>query len=215
MIVDEKVLEILKINYHLKGGKKVLITDRDYNAFSEEVAKNTGTTAKNCNTWKRVFRHLKKKDGQPFESGRETCQIILQYLGYESWDELKEDLDNDYEWWQKKMGNNNVSGIQPVTPIDLIIKKLQKGDIIEVKYVPDRVVLLKFIKKDYYEVVSSKNSSLRQGDKVFISMFAIGYPLMVSDIIRNGESKGKYQSARGHDIQSVNLYKENSKYDFE
>lgn len=215
MIVDEKVLEILKINYHLKGGKKDLRTDHDYNTFSEEVAKNTGTTALNCNTWKRVFRHLRKKDGSPCESSRETGQIILQYLGYESWDELMEDLDNDYEWWQKKMGNNNVSGIQPVTPIDLIIKKLQKGDIIEVKYVPDRLVLLEFIRKDYYKVVSSKNSSLRQGDIVYISMFAIGYPLMVSDIIRNGESKGKYQSARGHDIQSVNFYKEKDKYDFE
>lgn len=215
MIVPEKVLELLLINYHLTGGKKVLTTDKDYNDFSIKVADKTATNPLHCNTWKRVFRHLRKKDNSPCEPSQSTLEIISSYLGYGAWEELMEDLDDELEHLQRKIGNNHISGIQPMTPIDWILKKLKKGDIIEIKYYPNRILLLEFIRKDYYKVVSSKNSLLEQGDTVYISMFAIGYPLMISEVIRNGISKGKYQSAHGHNIQSVNLYKERSKYDFD
>ena len=45
MIVPEKVLGLLLINYHLTGGKKVLTTDKDYNDFSIKVADKTAKLA--------------------------------------------------------------------------------------------------------------------------------------------------------------------------
>ena len=213
--IPDKVLELLRHSYFKQSKNKELITDKDYNNFSEDVANVTGHgNPLHCNTWKRVFRHLTKPDGTPFEPSANTCRIIADYLGCNSWDELIKNLDETYEYIMSGNANNNISTILPPDSTDIMIKSLKKGDIIEVNYHPNRVVLLEFIRKDWYKVVSSKNSTLEQGDTINISMFTIGYPLMVSDLVRNGVSKGKYQSAQGHVILSVKLKQRRNKFDF-
>jgi hypothetical protein len=86
--------------------------------------------------------------------------------------------------------------------------------VIEIKYSPERVLLLEFIRESCYKVVSSRNSSLEQGDIIYIDMFYIGHPLMISKVVREGINKGRYQSADNHVIQSVELYSQKGKYDF-
>jgi hypothetical protein len=64
MIVPEEVLEMLESKYFTKGGRLPLVTDKDFNLFSEHVAHTIGKKEPwHCNTWKRIFRRLKKKDG--------------------------------------------------------------------------------------------------------------------------------------------------------
>ena len=53
--IREKVLEMLMLKYFNNGGIKILITDKDYMYFSDNVAKVTNQNpAFNINTWKRV-----------------------------------------------------------------------------------------------------------------------------------------------------------------
>ena len=213
--VPDKVLELLKHEYFKQRKKKELITDDDYNKFSAEVASVTGHgNPLHCNTWKHVFRHLTKPDGTPYKPSANTCRIIADYLDCGTWDELIENLDETYELIMSGTTNNNISTILPPDSTDNMIKSLNNGDIIEVEYHPNRILSLEFIRKDWYKVVSSKNSTLEEGDKICISMFTICYPLMVSDLIRNGVSKGKYQSAKGHEILSVQLKQRKNKFDF-
>ena len=133
MIIEEKVQEILLAkSFTETSGKgrtneKVLITDKDFSAFSKKIEDATWTDEKNINTWKRVFGHLK-------------------------------------------------------TPND--------------------------------KVVFSKNTLMEYGDIITINMLKTNYPLMVTDIIRNGISKGTYTSANGHNIQSVEILSRKEKYDF-
>lgn len=214
MIVPEEVLEMLETKYFINGGRLPLVTDIDYNLFSEHIANSIGKdTPLHCNTWKRVFRHLKDKDGSPQNASRNTCQCIATYLGYASWKEMMDSLEEDRSFWMKKRGINDTSGIQKITPLDLLLKRLKKGDVIEVKYSPNRILLLEFYRESCYKVVSNKNSSLEQGDVIYVDMFYIGHPLMISKVVREGKEKGRYRSADNHVIQSVKLYSQKDKYD--
>lgn len=207
MIVPEKVLEMLMLKYFNDGGKKILITDKDYDDFSGHVANITNQNpAFHCNTWKRVFRHLTKDDGSAYHSSPRTTQTIAEYLGFEDWKELKENMDEEHERILKKGGRDCQSTIQSANQTDLMLRNLRKGDIIEVLYFPDRKLLLEFIKKDTFKVVSSIKSSLEQGDIIYTNTLDYDIPFMC-EIIRNGLSKGKYRSAHGHNIQSIKRLK--------
>lgn len=211
MIVPEKVLEILMIKYFREGGRKKLITDSDYNDFSEAVASKTNTVPASCNTWKRVFRHL-TKNGEPHNTGANTCQTIAEYLQCESWEELMENLDEVYEIQKRRGGINEVSEIFTPNPTDNMILSLQKGDIIEVRYYPNRIVQMEFIKEGCYKVISSKNSVLQQGDIAYINLFVINQPLIIPQLVREGKT-GRYQSAKGHNIQSVECVSRRTQFD--
>lgn len=206
--IREKVLEMLMLKYFNNGGIKVLTTDKDYNKFSENVANVTNQhPAFHCNTWKHVFCHLTKKDGTPFPTSSRTKQAIAQYLGFEDWEELKENLDEEYERILRKGGRNCISTIQPANPIDLMLKNLRKGDIIEILYYPERRLLLEFIRKDTYKVVSSTNSHIEQGDIIYTSTLDNDLPF-ICEFTRNGKPMGKYRSAHGHNIQSIKRIKQ-------
>ena len=206
--IREKVLEMLMIKYFNNGGIKVLTTDKDYNKFSENVANVTNQhPAFHCNTWKHVFCHLTKKDGTPFPTSSRTKQTIAQYLGFDDWEELKENLDEEYERILRKGGRNCISTIQRANQTDLMLKNLHKGDIIEVMYFPDRKLLLEFIKKDTYKVVSSTNSHIEQGDIIYTNTLDNDLPF-ICEFNRNGKPMGKYKSAYGHNIQSIKRIKQ-------
>ena len=206
--IREKVLEMLMLKYFNNGGIKILITDKDYMYFSDNVAKVTNQNpAFNINTWKRVFCGLKKKDGSPYPLTSRSKQAIAQYLGFEDWEELKENFDEEYERILRKGGRNCTSTIQPANPIDLMLKNLRKGDIIEVMYFPDRKLLLEFLRKDTYKVVSSTNSHIEQGDIIYTSTLDNDLPF-ICEFTRNGKPMGKYRSAHGHNIQSIKRIKQ-------
>lgn len=206
--IREKVLEMLMLKYFNNGGIKILITDKDYMYFSDNVAKVTNQNpAFNINTWKRVFCRLKKKDGSPYPLTSRSKQAIAQYLGFEDWEELKENFDEEYERILRKGGRNCTSTIQPANPIDLMLKNLRKGDIIEVMYFPDRKLLLEFLRKDTYKVVSSTNSHIEQGDIIYTSTLDNDLPF-ICEFTRNGKPMGKYRSAHGHNIQSIKRIKQ-------
>ena len=206
--IREKVLEMLMLKYFNNGGIKVLTTDKDYNDFSENVANVTNQhPAFHCNTWKRVFCHFTKKDGTPFPTSSRTKQTIAEYLGCENWEELKENLDEEYKRILRKGGRDCISTIQSANPTDLMLKNLRNGDFIEVMYFPDRRLLLEFIRKDTYKVISSTNSRIEQGDIIYTSSLYNDLPL-ICEIKRNGISKGTYRSAHGHNIQSIKRIKQ-------
>lgn len=206
--IREKVLEMLMLKYFNNGGIKILITDKDYMYFSDNVAKVTNQNpAFNINTWKRVFCRLKKKDGSPYPLTSRSKQAIAQYLGFEDWEELKENLDEEYERILRKGGRNCISTIQPANPIDLMLKNLRKGDIIEILYYPERRLLLEFLRKDTYKVVSSTNSHIEQGDIIYTSTLDNDLPF-ICEFNRNGKPMGKYRSAHGHNIQSIKRIKQ-------
>ena len=208
MIVPEKVLEMLMTKYFNRGGgKKKLVTDKDYDSFSEDVKEVTNQEqAFHINTWKHVFRHLKKKDGSLCPASPTTLQTIAEYFGYEDWEDFEKNLDEEYEKILRRGGRECVSKIQSASQTDLMLQNLQKEDIIEILYYPERILYLEFIKKDTYRVVKSYKSGLELGDVIYTSLLEIGIPLIV-DFSRDNAPKKKYRSGDGHIIQSIRRLK--------
>jgi len=66
------------------------------------------------------------------------------------------------------------------------------GDTITLGWNPNRLVKMRYLGEDAYEVVSNVNSKLRVGDRFHLIAAIVGYPLYLSDIIRDGESLPLY-----------------------
>ena len=84
-----------------------------------------------------VLNNLPKFDEKP--------EFVLNLV--EKWKELMENMDEEYEKMRRKGGRECISTIQPTSQTDLMLQNLQKEDIIEILYYPERILYLEFIKK--------------------------------------------------------------------
>lgn len=220
-IVPEEVLSLLKQQYERIGkgtvrfNKTRPITDKDYEAFSDHVANVTERDkGLNINTWKRVFRHILQKEDTPCNISADSCQIIAEYLNFDSWDDLMENLDKAQEQLNK---SNGVESELINTPkrIDLSLQSLRKDDEIEIAYKPNRILRLKFIRKTPNEYVFatmsvSNTTKIQPGDIIYIPSIQKGYPLMNCRICRNNDIIGTYTAANDHTIKDVQVISRNS-----
>lgn len=175
------------------------INDNEYTLFSNHVAEVTDTKPLHINTWKRVFERLiNDKTGQPFEQSEETCQIIAKFLGCESWSKLEAIKDT-----LKPNHKNTVSKIVP--PKNDISMHL--GDIIEIKYGPDRVLHLEYRGNlDFnFRVVRTINTKFEYGDLVHVPFIRENQPLSGWVIMRNNKIIGQYNSADNHLINEKRI----------
>ena len=140
------------------------------------------------NTIKRLVGLL-PYDSHPRES---TLEIIARYLGFSSW-QILSDMFND------KISEFNVgNGF-----IDL--KELPLDILIKIEWEPDRKLVIKHLKEGDYQVVFSENSKLKIGDILLLSQIGVGFPFIVKEVIRKGNSLGNYTSASLEGISKVEI----------
>ena len=82
---------------------------------------------------------------------------------------------------------------------------LQRGDSVQVTYLPDRQLLFEYQGNDRYLVVESLNSKLRVGDEVEIQNFILHHPLLVARVWRDGDSLGQYTAGRVSGLSSIKV----------
>ena len=121
-----------------------------------------------------------------------TLDAIARYLGYAHWDELSKIEDK---------GNSDFDALDDeVRSVDL-----KPGTSVQITYLPDRKVTLEYIGDGYYLVIDSENSKLQKGDEVEIHNFVLHHPLLVVNVLRNGESLGQFTAGRVSGISSIKL----------
>lgn len=113
-----------------------------------------------------------------------TLNIIARYLGYDKWDALKL-IDNE-------KGNS----VFDKTLDELQSTQLMIGTMIEITYRPDRRLVIKHICDNSFVVVESENSKLQEGDTLQIDHIVRGYPLLVSEVERQGTSLGTFTAGK-------------------
>lgn len=118
--------------------------------------------------------------------------IIARYLGYASWSILDQLLQDKTSFFSDE---NEAFALE----------KLPPGQLIEICWEPDRVVLLRHKGNKIFTVVDSKNSKLMEGDILTLSQLAPGFPLYASDVTRNGQSFGTYTAASINGVSSIAL----------
>ena len=84
------------------------------------------------------------------------------------------------------------------------VAELAQGATVQIGWAPNRLVKLNYLGDFQFEVISSENSQLREGDRFELSEIIVGYPLYISRILRNGVYTPSYVAGQ---IDGINLLK--------
>ena len=163
--------------------------NRDFEVLAQAILDETGERL-GATTLKRMFGY-KMDRVVPHES---TMDIISRYLGYSDYRMLVKDLGPDCD----------ISLFTPVDSIESV--DLKAGTQIQITYDPNRVFILTYLSDNQYiinELEGSKN--LKQGDVLTISQLAVGFPLIVSQVAREGKNLGKYVAAQERGLKSIEI----------
>ena len=216
MIIPDRIIEIIKARCFTETGLKNFVTDNDYNILSDAVAKATGLSPIGVNTWKRIFGHLLKPDGARYDTSAKTAKVIAEYLGCDSWEQVLENEKYLYDIYVIKKACNNNNSVLVQSNSDetsILISSLRKGDVIEVKSRPNKVLRLKFLtatsNSRWYRIIDTVGSNnLHNLDEIEIPFLQKNKPLTVSQLKRNGECKGEYHAGSKQVVYSVTRIKE-------
>ena len=121
-----------------------------------------------------------------------TLDIISRYVGFSNWDELNARTDNS---------NSDFSSDAE----EIIPKQLSSGQEVKFTYKPDREVTIKYINGDSFIVTESKNSKIHKDDVLSVQHIVKGYPLLISDVERNGRHLGKLTVGISSGIITINI----------
>lgn len=153
-------------------------------AIKEATGHTLGTT-----TLKRMLGFIKGTAS----SRKSSLDIIAIYLGYSDYNLLCKDLGDDVE----------ISDFRPIESIDSA--DLEVGETIEITYHPKRLIVLRYLGNNRYEVTEVHGSKLQKGDLLTIAGFYVGFELLISDVERGGDHLGSYQAAKQGGLTSVEI----------
>lgn len=122
-----------------------------------------------------------------------TLDIIACYLGYRNYDVLLQQLTDV----------NNSSSFTKVE--ELSAKDLIVGQQVEFEYSPDRQIRVIYVGDSLFEVQESRNSKLERGDILEVYHFIINYPLLITNVARNGVNLGQYTAGKISGLTSISV----------
>lgn len=125
----------------------------------------------------------------PHES---TLNLIAQYLGFANWRELA------------KTDTEGNSGFD-MTNEEIRSANLKIGSQVEIKYLPDRRIVLDYLGDNHYCVSLSENSKLSVGDKLEIYNFVLRHPLLALNVWRNNQPLGQFTAGRISGLSSIEI----------
>lgn len=164
-------------------------SDAHINILIEEIKQKTGDLL-SINTIKRLLGRVDDGNRQPRIS---TLNALAHYLDYDSWSSLLIRMSN---------GSSSFSAIDG----ELLTSDLEVGQLIEVTYMPDRVLQFLYLGNSQFEVTMSINSKLQPGDTGLITAFIVHFPLIMRQVERQGSLIGPiYTAGRVSGLSSVSL----------
>ncbi len=121
-----------------------------------------------------------------------TLDAIARYLGYKHWDELSQ---------VEAVGNSDFEAPDG----ELRSADLREGCMVEIGWLPDRRLVLRYLGDCHYHIMESENSKLQAGDEVEVLSFVLHHPLLVLQVWRNGQSLGQFTAGRISGLSSVRV----------
>jgi len=117
-----------------------------------------------------------------------TLDVIARYLGFDSWDVL-----SVYDSQSNSSFESSAEEIR--------VGDLSAGQHIQINYLPDREIVLEYLGGNRFRVEKSINSKLTAGDELTITHIVQYYPLLVSGVIRDGNSLGSFTAGKAQGIR--------------
>lgn len=171
MTLNKNIIELIK-------QKSGLLFDKagDFELLSFFVFKETKRTI-GSTTLKRLFDYI----NDDHKTSDYTLNTIAIYLGFPSWQQLRDEVKIDSEW-----------GFKDDT---IYINDLSLNTEIEIKYL-NRIVVFKVIQfenTNAVQVISAQNSSLNNGDILLLHSIKEG-SLLEAEKVYRGDSVGNYRT---------------------
>lgn len=180
-MLDRKIIE--KLEKKENKGKSLTTTDCQWLAGKIGIGETT----------------LKRMLGFTSDSGRSphrsTLDIIARFLGYKDYSAMAIDLE---------LPEVVISDFDERDAIET--DTLNIGDIVELTYLPNRFFSLKYVGDSRFIIESVENSrNLLAGDIVKITNIEKGFPLYMSEVVRDGKNLGAYEAAKNGGITSIEI----------
>ena len=121
-----------------------------------------------------------------------TLDIVANYLGYNNWDTLIDAEEASNSDFQMADGGIDISQLP-------IHSKVQ------IEYYPNRKVIMEYQGDFIFQVISSENSKLQVNDVIEVHHIIPSFPLIVSNVNRNGKPLGLFTAGKASGLSSVTI----------
>ena len=165
------------------GGR--LETSTDYDALETAIGEALGETVSSA-TLKRLWGYVSRHPRQRLS----TLDLLARYTGRKDYRALCLELQE-------------TSGFLSATVVRC--EDLDPGCHLRLGWMPDRVVLLRSLGGNRFEVEDAGTSKLRAGDVVEAAEFISGQPIYLS-ITRDGERLKSYIAGRAKGLTRIEIY---------
>lgn len=116
-----------------------------------------------------------------------TLDIIARYLGYDHWESLRaHDIQTENSSFDERD--------------ECLPNQFPQGQKVQVSYLPNRKLILEYVGDYRFRVIESENSKLKTGDELTLTHLLRGYPLMASDVVRDGNPLGSFTAGKAQGI---------------
>ena len=184
MTDDSSELQFLKDEVARTFGSR-LKTATDFDTLSESIEARIGSLL-SASTLKRLWGYVQPQ----IKPRMSTLDLLARYCGRGSYAALCAEL-------------RDTSGFISANRIE--ITSLKPGVQIQLQWMPDRVVRIKYLGLRRFCVLDGGTSKLREGDEFEVSSFLTGHPLYLDAIIRNGKQLQPYVAGRSGGLTSVDV----------
>ena len=155
-----------------------MVAPRDFCECSTAIHYSTGMFV-SPDTLKRFWGYLgEKRRTKPFKF---TLDALSKYAGYASWDSFC--VNCDAAW---------LNSSDYILKVDLLADKVPQGTVLELTWAPDRLVRIVSMGEFVFRVLESRNSKLSVGDTFRTELFMEGEPLLLTNLVHEGQIPIKY-----------------------
>jgi hypothetical protein len=164
-----------------KSGNEIRLS-RDCELLVLDIESATGEHI-GVNTMKRLLGFI-ADERMPRTS---TLDVIAHYLGYENWDALR-------------LVDENSSNSSFDDRDEYLACYLEPGQQLVIYYPPNRSLTIEHLDGNRFQVMESENSKLIAGDLLTLTHIVRGYPLLVAEVIRDGQNLGAFTAGKAQGI---------------
>ena len=159
--------EISELKKRIEGNlKRKIRTPNDFIFLVGAVWERTHQTI-SPTTLKRLWGYIDGAD----ETRDSTLHILSNFLGFDNWDAFVEEISQG-------------SGSDPVTSFHIKADDLRPNDRVFVSWKPDRRCTFRYLGNQQFIVEQAENSKLKVGNTFYASLFILGEPLYLSDLVQ-------------------------------
>lgn len=166
-------------------------TPSEYDKLIWQIQKTTGDTL-SLSSIKRLWGYV-KHEGRFSTS---TLNILARFNGIKDWESFKNSIGKEMP-----VTNDNESGFHSESMIDA--GKFQPGDRLSLSWNDGKGCELECLGHMRFRVAASSNIKLKEGDSFTLHTLCIGYPIVVSDIVRGDMRFPSYIGAKKGGLQSI------------